>query len=59
MIVWHMTDQPKRRGRKPGVTPVKVHITMRVDRYVYDHFDGDLIAMREVLREHVDRSLTG
>jgi hypothetical protein len=50
-------EQTTRRGRGPGKKPAKVHITMRVPRYVYDYFDGSKIEMRTVLEEHVNKNI--
>lgn len=55
-----MTDkQTERRTRGPGKKPAKVHVTMRVPRYVFDYFQGDKVEMRDALREHVDNKLAG
>lgn len=53
-----MTDEQTRR-RGPGKKPAKAHITMRVDRYVFDYFQGDKVEMRDALREYVDNKLAG
>ena len=47
--------QPRRRGK--GKKPAKVHVTMRVPKHVFEYFEGDKVAMRDVLQEYVEKRI--